>query len=269
MNNVILERHHVNINGQGSKLMIFAPGFGCDQNMWRFVAPAFMDRYRTVQFDYVGSGKSDLRAYSSDKYCNLDGYAQDVLQICDELDAQGAIFVGHSVGSMIGILASIREPDLFERMVLVGPSPYYINEPPDYVGGFEREDLEGLLDLMEKNYIGWSRFLAPLVMQNKERPELTDELRDSFCSTDPIVARDFARTTFFSDNRLDVKKVTVPSLIIQCTDDAIAPMEVGHYMHRNMNNSHLKIIQATGHCPHLSHPEETISCIREFITQCL
>jgi sigma-B regulation protein RsbQ len=246
--------------------MMFAHGFGCDQNMWRFVTPAFEDDYQIVLFDYVGSGKSDLQAYSPERYSNLDGYAEDVLDICAALELKDAIYVGHSVSSVVGMLASIREPERFERLILVGPSPCYINDPPAYVGGFERADIEGLLDVMEKNYIGWANFLAPVVMKNQERPELTRELEESFCSTDPKIARRFAEATFFSDNRSDLPKVKTPSLIMQCSEDAIAPLEVGEYLQRHLPQSTLRVMKATGHCPHMSHPEETIQLIKEYLT---
>jgi sigma-B regulation protein RsbQ len=246
--------------------MMFAHGFGCDQNMWRFVAPAFEDDYRVILFDYVGSGKTDLSAYSAKRYGSLDGYALDVLDICAALDLSDIIFVGHSVSSVVGMLASIKEPHRFNRLILVGPSPCYINDPPGYMGGFERVDIAGLLDLMEKNYIGWANFLAPAVMKNAERPELTRELEESFCSTDPKIARRFAEATFFSDNREDLPKVNVPSLIMQCSDDSIAPLEVGKYLHSRLRGSTFQLMEATGHCPHMSHPEETIRVIKSYLS---
>jgi sigma-B regulation protein RsbQ len=255
----------VKVSGRGSRPIVFAHGFGCDQNMWRFVAPAFEENYRVVLFDYVGSGKSDIRAYNAQKYATLAGYAQDVLEICHALRLSEVIFVGHSVSSVVGMLASITEPRLFSRLILVGPSPCYINHPPDYHGGFERADIEGLLDLMEKNYIGWANFLAPVVAKNPERPDVARELEESFCSTDPRVARRFAEATFLSDNRSDLAKVTVPSLIMQCSEDAIAPAEVGDYLSRHLPGSTLRVLEATGHCPHMSHPEETVRVIREYL----
>jgi sigma-B regulation protein RsbQ len=261
----ILVRNNVKVFGQGTQPMLFAHGFGCDQNMWRFVTPAFENDYRIVLFDYVGSGKSDLQAYSAERYGNLDGYTQDVLDICRELDLKDVIFVGHSVSGVVGMLASISEPRRFERLILVGPSPRYINDPPAYVGGFERADIVGLLDMMEKNYIGWANFLAPVVMKNGERPELTRELEESFCSTDPQIARRFAEVTFFSDNRDDLSKVSVPSLIMQCSEDAIAPLEVGEYLKHHLSQSTLRVMRATGHCPHMSHPEETVRIIKEYL----
>ena len=245
--------------------MLFAHGFGCDQNMWRFVTPAFENDFKIVLFDYVGSGKSDLASYRPDRYATLDGYVQDVIEISDALDLTGALFVGHSVSSVIGMLASIRRPELFEHLIMIGPSPSYINDSAGYVGGFERKDIEDLLDLMDKNYIGWAGFLAPAIMKNEQRPELTGELQESFCSTDPKIARRFAEATFFSDNRSDLANVSVPSLIMQCSDDIIAPLSVGDYLHERLANSTLRVMKATGHCPHMSHPEETIQIIKEYL----
>ena len=262
----ILVRNNVRVFGKGTQPMLFAHGFGCDQNMWRFVTPAFEENYQIILFDYVGSGKSDLQAYSAERYGGLEGYAQDVLDICAALELTDVIYVGHSVSGVIGMLASIREPERFERLILIGPSPCYINDPPAYVGGFERADITGLLDVMEKNYIGWANFLAPVVMKNQERPELTRELEESFCSTDPKIARRFAEATFFSDNRSDLPRVTIPSLIMQCSEDAIAPLDVGDYLHRHLPRSTLRVMEATGHCPHMSHPDETIRIIKEYLS---
>lgn len=245
--------------------MLFAHGFGCDQNMWRFLVPAFEDRYRVVLFDYVGSGKSDLRAYHPQRYANLNGYAQDVLDICEELDLRDVVFVGHSVSAMIGVLAALKAPRRFAALIHIGPSPRYIDDPPDYRGGFGRSDIEELLRTMQQNYIGWANFLAPAIMQNGDKPELTRELRDSFCSTDPQIARRFAEATFFSDNRADLPKLTVPSLILQCSDDLIAPDEVGDYVHRHSPGSTLRKLRATGHCPHMSAPDETIAAMNEYL----
>jgi sigma-B regulation protein RsbQ len=261
----ILARNNVRVFGNGTQPMMFAHGFGCDQNMWRFVTPAFQEDYKIVLFDYVGSGHSDYQAYSAERYGDLNGYTQDVLDICDALELRHVIFVGHSVSGMIGALAAIREPDYFERLILIGPSPRYINAPPDYLGGFERADIEGLLNLMEKNYLGWANFLAPVIMKNPDRPELAAELEQSFCSTDPLTARQFAEVTFFSDNRDDLAKVGVPSLILQCSEDAIAPVEVGSYLRDHLAHSTFRQLQATGHCPHLSHPEETIQAMKEYL----
>ena len=260
----VLQRNNVRISGSGRQPMLFAHGFGCDQTMWRFITPAFEKDYQIVMFDYVGSGKSDSAAWSEERYSTLDGYAQDVLDVCAALDLRDVIFVGHSVSSMVGVLAANRDPDRFSRLIMVGPSPRYINDR-EYVGGFERADIEGLLDLMDKNYIGWANFLAPVVMKNEDRPELAQELNESFCSTDPKITRRFAETTFFSDNRKDLAQVRVPSLIMQCAEDAIAPVEVGSYLHRVLPKSTLRLMRATGHCPHISHPEETIEAIRSYL----
>ena len=260
----ILQRNNVVISGAGSQPMLFAHGFGCDQSMWRFVAPAFEPDYRVVQFDFVGSGKSDWSAYDPQRYSTLQGYAQDVLEICRKLDLREVILVAHSVASMIGILAANQEPERFARLVLVGPSPRYMNDG-EYIGGFERADIEGLLDTMERNYLGWAGFLTPIIMKNPDRPELAQELEASFCSTDPEIARRFAEATFFGDNREDLAHVRIPALVLQCSEDAIAPTEVGEYTHRHLVGSTLRVMEATGHCPHLSHPDETIRLIKEYL----
>jgi sigma-B regulation protein RsbQ len=245
--------------------MLFAHGFGCDQNMWRWITPAFERDYKIVLFDYVGSGKSDLKAYDANRYSTLDGYAQDVLDICAAADLRDVIFVGHSVSCVIGMLAANREPERFARLVLVAPSPSYINDPPYYIGGFERADIEGLLEMMDKNYLGWASFLAPAVMKNPDRPELKAELEQSFCATDPKIARRWAEVTFLSDNRADLPKAKVPALIMQGSDDAIAPVEVGRYIEARMPQSTFRLLKAVGHCPHMSHPEETIEVMREYL----
>ena len=264
MQQPVIRRNNVRIFGKGRQPMLFAHGFGCDQNMWRYITPAFENDYRIILFDYVGSGKSDVGSYHPERYASLQGYAQDVLDICAELNLSKVIFVGHSVSSMVGLLAAVEEPRYFEKLVLVGPSPRYINDG-DYIGGFEKADIEGLLDTMEKNYIGWANFLAPAIMGNKDRPALGEELAESFCSTDPVIARQFAQTTFFSDNRQDLRKVKIPALVLQCSDDMIAPVEVGTYVAREVPNSTLRIMKATGHCPHMSEPEETITLIKEYL----
>ena len=264
MSSSVLARNNVKVLGRGSQPMVFAHGFGCDQNMWRFVTPAFAADYRVVLFDYVGCGESDLSAYDPERYASLDGYAQDVLDVCDALDLRDVVFVGHSVSSMIGVLAANREPERFSQLVMVGPSPRYVNDD-GYVGGFERKDIEGLLETMERNYIGWANFLAPAIMKNPDRPELGQELEASFCSTDPIIARRFAEATFFSDNRADLAAVSVPSLVMQCSDDMIAPLDVGDYLKRSLPGSTLRVLRATGHCPHMSHPAETIDVIRDYL----
>jgi sigma-B regulation protein RsbQ len=258
-----LRRNNVTVHGDGQP-MLFAHGFGCDQNMWRHVWPAFADEYRVVLFDHVGAGGSDTGEWDPRRYGTLHGYAEDVLDICRELELQDVVFVGHSVSAMIGALAAAAEPDRFARLVMVGPSPRYIDDE-GYVGGFSSEDIEGLLEAMDSNYLGWSSQMAPVIVGNADRPELGEELTNSFCRADPEIARHFARVTFTSDNRADLARVRTPSLILQCTDDAIAPDAVGEYVHRHLPDSRLVRMEATGHCPNLSAPEETIAAIRAFL----
>jgi sigma-B regulation protein RsbQ len=260
----VLGRNNVTIMGNGDTPMIFSHGYGCDQHMWRLITPAFLDTHRVVLFDHVGSGKSDLAAYDRAKYSSLDGYAQDILEICDELELEDAIFVGHSVSAMVGVLAAIRQPERFSRLILVGPSPRYINDV-NYEGGFTRKDIEDLLDFQDSNYLGWSASMAPVIMGSQNEPELAEELRNSFCRTDPDIARQFAAVTFLSDNRDDLPRVTVRSLILQSREDAIAPVSVGEYVRNHLPESEMVILNATGHCPHLSAPEETIAAIRNFL----
>lgn len=262
----IVNRNNIKTWGKGSRPMLFAHGFGCDQNMWRFVTPAFENNFRIIVFDYVGSGKSDLKAYNHERYADLNGYAMDVLEICEALDLRDAIFVGHSVSGMIGLLAAIKRPEYFDKLILIGPSPCYINEP-GYTGGFEKKDIIELLDTMDRNYIGWANFLAPAIMKNPERPDLQQELTESFCSTDPKIAKQFAMATFFSDNRKDLMKLKKPCLIMQCSEDIIAPFAVGDYLQAQLENSVLRVLGATGHCPHMSHPEETISVMKDYLQQ--
>lgn len=263
----VLKRNNVNLSGLAGQPMMFAHGFGCDQNMWRFVAPAFEDEYRIVLFDHVGAGGSDLSAYDRSTYGSLEGYAEDVLEICRELELTRTVFVGHSVSAVIGILASIREPERFDRLILVGPSPRYVDDR-DYVGGFSSEDIEGLLDTLESNYLGWSRAMAPVIVGNPDRSELAEELTNSFCRTDPAIASHFARVMFLSDNRSDLQRVETPSLILQCSDDLIAPTPVGEYVHKHVPESEFVHLRATGHCPNLSAPQETIAAIKAFLANC-
>ena len=257
-------RNNVRISGSGTEPMLFAHGFGCDQSMWRYVAPAFEQDYKVVLFDYVGCGKSDWSAYDEQRYSTLEGYAQDILDVVTAFDLKNVTLVSHSVSSVIGLLAALKAPGRFARHVLVGPSPCYVNDG-DYVGGFERADIEGLLDLMEKNYIGWAAFLAPVVMKNPGNPELVHELQESFCATDPRVTRSFAKATFLSDYRLQMAKVKEPCLILQCSEDAIAPQAVGDWLGRTLSGSTLRVMKATGHCPHMSHPAETIALMKEYL----
>lgn len=262
-----VDRHHVRLAGNElGQPIVFAHGFGCDQRMWRKVAPAFEDEYRVVLFDHVGSGRSDLRAYDPTRYATLHGYASDVIELCEDLGLEDIVFVGHSVSAMIGVLAAIERPDLFDALVLVGPSPRYLDDD-GYRGGFAPDDIDDLLGSLESNYLGWSRAMAPAIMGNADRPELGDELSASFCANDPEIAKHFARVTFLSDNRGDLPRCTTRSLVMQMTDDVIAPVEVGEYMHRALRDSELVVMSATGHCPNLSAPDETISTIKSFLVR--
>ncbi len=261
----LVKRNNIKVSGKGNKAMMFAHGFGCDQNMWRYVTPAFVNDYKIVLFDHVGSGHSDLSSYSSSRYNHLQAYANDILEVCYSLNLEDVIFVGHSVSSMIGTLAAIKDPKMFEKIIMIGPSPRYMNDI-DYVGGFSKEDIDGLLDSMDSNYLGWSGAMAPVIMGNSETPQLGQELANSFCASDPEISKNFARVTFTSDNRADLHKLKTPSLILQCSDDVIAPIEVGHYLAKNLMNNKLVIMSATGHCPNLSAPEETILHIKEYLS---
>jgi sigma-B regulation protein RsbQ len=261
-------RNNVRITGNGSATMVFAHGFGCDQTMWRYLAPAYEERFRTIAFDLVGSGGSDLKAYRRDKYATLHGYADDLLDIVDEFASGPVVFVGHSVSTMIGMLATIKAPHKFSAQIMVGPSPCYINDG-DYIGGFTREDIDELLETMEANYLGWSSNLAPAIMGVPDRPELRAELTDSFCRNDPDIAKHFARTTFLSDHRKDVALSTVPALILQCSDDMVAPLSVGEFLHRQMPASTLHIIENVGHCPHMSAPTASSRAIDSFLASAL
>jgi sigma-B regulation protein RsbQ len=245
--------------------MLFAHGYGCDQAMWRLVAPDFEVDHKVVLFDHVGAGTSDLSAYDPDKYGSLRGYASDVVEICRELELSDVVFVGHSVSAMVGVLALQEAPELFGAMVMIGPNPRYVDDD-GYVGGFGRADILGLLESLDANHLGWSAQLAPVIMGNPDRPELSEELTNSFCRTDPDIARQFARVTFLSDNRADLAAVAVPTLVLQCSQDVIAPDVVGRYVHERVAGSVFTQLDATGHCPHLSSPEETIAAIRAFLS---
>jgi sigma-B regulation protein RsbQ len=259
-----LKRNNVIVRGEGSVSMIFAHGFGCDQNIWRFVAPAFEDSYQTVLFDHVGAGGSDLSAYSREKYNTLEGYAEDIIEIARELRLKDAVFVGHCVSAMMGIMAAAKAPDLFKALVLIGPSPSYIDEG-EYIGGFTQAQIEELLESLDSNHMGWSMTMAAAIMGSPDCKELGQELVNSFCRTDPEIARHFARTTFLSDCRDILADVAIPALILQCSNDVIAPQVVGEYVHRQMPNSRLVLMEATGHYPNLSAPEETIAAIKAFL----
>ncbi|MFD9123026.1 alpha/beta fold hydrolase [Streptomyces bottropensis] len=258
-------RNNVSIigNPQG-RTVVLAHGFGCDQNMWRLTVPALVDTYRVVLFDYVGSGRADPSAFSESRYASLDGYARDVVEVCEAFDVRDAVFVGHSVSAMIGVLAAGMAPESIGALVMVAPSPRYIDDD-GYRGGFSVEDIDELLASLESNYLGWSAAMAPVIMGNDERPELGEELTNSFCATDPDMARVFARTTFLSDSRDDVKSVRVPTLVLECTQDVIAPREVGAFVHQVIPGSTLVTLDATGHCPHLSAPEATNEAITDFL----
>ncbi|KRD99987.1 sigma factor sigB regulation protein rsbQ [Bosea sp. Root381] len=259
-----LRRNNVVTDGGGDRAVVFAHGFGCDQNMWRLVEPAFRPDFRTIRFDHVGAGKSDLSAFVPEKYSTLSGYADDLVEIGNELGLEDAIFVGHSVSAMIGVLASLKSPGMFGKLVMVGPSPRYINDG-EYIGGFTPGDVEDLLGSLAENHMGWSNAMAPAIMGNGDRPELGEELAASFCRTDPEIAKQFARATFTGDNRADLRLVSVPTLILQCQDDIIAAENVGRFVHRNIAGSTFVMLDATGHCPNLSAPDEVIREIRAFL----
>jgi sigma-B regulation protein RsbQ len=262
----IAKRNNVNILGKGPKTIVFAHGFGCDQNMWRFLIPKFLDQYRIILFDLVGSGASDVSAYDPDKYKTLEGYATDLVEVIKEFSDTAVIFVGHSVSAIIGLLATIKAPELFSANIMVGPSPSYINDG-DYIGGFEREDIGELISAVEDNYLGWSSTIAPAIMGSPSQPELATDLTNSFCRTDPVIAKHFARVTFLSDHREDLSKSFTPTLIIQCNDDFIAPVQVGEYMQKMMPNAQLKIVDNVGHCPHMSAPDKTADAINKFLAK--
>ncbi|GGN47348.1 hydrolase [Streptomyces kronopolitis] len=261
----ILRRNNVTVTGSADgPVVMLAHGFGCDQNMWRLIVPALAERYRVVLFDYVGSGSSDLTAWSPERYSSLQGYAQDVIEVCEALGHEQVVFVGHSVSAMVGVLAAEAAPERIGTLVMVAPSPCYLDDE-GYRGGFSAEDIDELLASLESNYLGWSSAMAPVIMGNPERPELGQELTNSFCATDPDIARVFARTTFLTDSREDLKKVSVPTLVLECSQDAIAPREVGAYVHAAIPSSRLVTLDATGHCPQLSAPEATAQALLDFL----
>lgn len=261
----LIKRNNIKVIGEGDRTLLMAHGFGCDQNMWRYITPALTPHYRVVLFDYVGSGNSDLSAYSRQRYSRLEGYAQDIIEICESLELERTVLIGHSVSSIIGLIASIEAPEFFERMIMVCPSPCFLNKPPDYRGGFEREDLQELIDLMDKNYIGWANYLTPILLGASSNETLVGELSGRFCSTDPVIAKTFAQATFFSDYRNLLPKTKHPSLILQSQTDALAPVEVGEYMNAHMPESTLAVIPAEGHCLHMTHPDEVIDEIYRYL----
>jgi len=261
----IQQRHNINIAGSGPATMVFAHGFGCDQSMWRLLAPGYGERFRTVTYDLVGSGASDLSAYDRDRYGSLQGHADDLIDVIRDSAEGPVVFVGHSVSAMIGLLAGIKAPGLFAAHVMLGPSPCYINDG-DYVGGFSRADIDSLLETLEGNYLGWSSTMAPAIMGAPDQPELSQELTNSFCRTDPEIAAHFARVTFLSDNRADLPRLATPTLIVQCSEDLIAPREVGVYLQHALPNATLRVIENVGHCPHLSAPSASTAAIDEFLS---
>ena len=261
----VISRNNVTVTGSpDGPPMVFAHGFGCDKGMWRHVAPSFEGSHRVVLFDHVGAGGSDLSAYDPARYGRLEGYAQDVVEIVEALALPPVVFVGHSVSAMIGVLAAADRPDLFDRLVLVGPSPRYIDDE-GYRGGFGQDEIDELLATMDGNYLGWSQHIAPVIMGVPDRPDLGEELAGSFCRTDPAIAKRFARTTFLSDNRADLSRVTTPALVVQCRDDVIAPVEVGQYVHEHLSGSDLVMLDVTGHCPNLSAPDQLTAAMTEYL----
>jgi sigma-B regulation protein RsbQ len=262
----IRKRNNVNELGKTGPVILYAHGFGCSQEMWNRITPAFMDTHQQILFDYVGSGQSELSAFDPVRYSDLRGYAQDVIEVCDALGLKsGVTFVGHSVSGIIGVLASIARPDLFNKLVLVGPTPCFLNHPPDYMGGFERSDLEGLLSLMDQNYIGWAEYLVPMIAGEPLDNPVSKKFSDSFCSTDPDTFRVFAQATFFADNRADLCHVTIPSLILQNSEDALVPLAVGDYLHEQLTGSTLEILDAVGHSAHMSNPDLVINSMRRYL----
>jgi len=261
---MVMRRNNVNISGNGARAIVFSHGFGCDQNMWTAVARDFEAAFRVILFDHVGAGRSDLSAYEAEKYSSLDGYADDVVELGRVLGLKGAVFVGHSVSAMIGALATLKAPGMFSDLVMVGPSPRYVDDG-DYKGGFSHDQVEELLEFLADNHLGWSAAMAPAIMGNPDRPELGETLANSFCATDPEIARQFARTTFFSDNRADLPRLAVRTLVLQCQGDIIAPACVGEYVHAQIPDSTYRLLDATGHCPNLSAPAEVSAAIRAFV----
>ena len=260
----IQQRNNVKVIGHGEQTIMMAHGFGCDQSMWQYITPTLAKHYQVVLFDYVGAGHSDTSAYQSDKYSTAHGYKQDILDIIEELDLKNILFIGHSVSSMIGMLAAIEHPEYFAKFVMIGPSPRYINEP-DYVGGFDESDISDLLTMMEMNFTGWANYLAPVVTDPAHTPQLTKEVEQSFVSVDPRIAREFAEMTFMSDHREKLQSMTIPTLIIQCSDDSIVPIEVGDYLHAHLPTSTLKVMEVKGHYPHMNKPVETLEILEDYL----
>lgn len=260
----IIKRNNVTVHGEGTQVMLMATGYGCDQNMWRFITPAFSSKYKIVLFDHVGSGKSDISTYDYKKYASLQGYADDIIEICESLDLKNVILMGHSVAAMMGLLAANKAPHLFDTLIMVCPSPRYINDE-NYYGGFDEADIHELLESLESNYLGWSNDITPVIMGNADKPALSEELANSFCQNNPEIAKHFAKVTFLGDNRYDLSKLTTRTLILQCTADVIAPEAVGKYVNEQLQNSTIVIMEATGHCPHMSAPKETVELVTNFL----
>ncbi|MDT3404571.1 alpha/beta fold hydrolase [Mucilaginibacter terrae] len=261
----VLKRNNVRVIGKGDQTIVFAHGFGCDQNVWRHFVTAYQEHYQLVLFDFVGAGQSDLTAYNSERYQLMDGYVADLLEVLEALALKQVIFIGHSVSCMIGARAALAKPDYFSNLIFVSPSPCYFNDG-DYIGGMEKEDLEALFNMMDSNYLGWSGAMAPLIMGNADRPELGGELTANFCATNPDIAREFARVTFYTDCRTDLHALSVPSLTLQCSEDILAPLSVGYYIKKHTPGNTLVLLDATGHCPHLSAPDKTIEAIDGYLT---
>ncbi|MFN2431081.1 MAG: alpha/beta fold hydrolase [Cryomorphaceae bacterium] len=264
MTTEVRTKNNVNVLGEGTQPMVFAHGYGCDQNMWRHLVPAFSADYKIVLFDHVGSGNSDESVYDFKKYNNLKGYADDVIELLDELEMKNAVFVGHSVSCIIGVLAAAKRPDLFNKLILIGPSPCYVNKG-DYHGGFSQEDIDELVETLESNYLGWSSFITPIIAGDTEQPEVSEELHNSFCRMNPKIAKHFARVTFTGDNREDLKRVSTPSFVIQSDPDTIAPVEVGEYVCDQIPDARIEVLHSPGHCPHLTAPEKTIDAIKSYL----
>ncbi|WP_339902366.1 alpha/beta hydrolase [uncultured Cyclobacterium sp.] len=264
MEKAIINKNNVKRIGKGNQAILFAHGYGCDQNMWRFITPAFEEDYDIVLFDHVGSGNSNESHYDYQKYNSLNGYAEDVISLIENLELEKVIFVGHSVSSIIGLLAATQRPDLFKSMIMIGPSPCYINDE-EYFGGFSKSDIDELIETLESNYLGWSSFITPIIVGNPDKPEFSKELHNSFCNMNPDIAKHFAKVTFLGDNRLDLNKMSIPGLVIQCHPDTISPVKVGKYVYNNLQNGEYMLLEASGHCPHLTAPEKTIAAIKSYL----
>jgi len=262
----ILNRNNVTITGTGRRTLLLAHGFGCNQQMWRFLLPLLEPHYQVVLFDYVGSGASDLQAYDKQRYATLDGYAKDIVEICEALDLTEVTLCGHSVSGIIGLLAAQQIPQRIAAQILICPSPCFLNLPPDYQGGFAEADLLELMDLMDKNYIGWANYLAPLVIGDPDAASFSTELSDSFCSTNPVTAKNFAKATFFSDYRTLLPLNQHPVLLLQSERDALASLFIGEYMQSHIPHSQLQVVAAKGHCLHMTHPAEVAAQIHAFLS---